>query len=280
MIVWIASFPKSGNTWLRMFLKSYFLRENETFSLKNSKNDSFTVKNFPNEKMLDEFKIDYTKFENIAKNWNSLQAYINLNNQTNFLKTHSAMCTIGPYQFTNAEYTKGAIYLIRDPRDVLVSYSHHLGLDYEKTYNLISAKYHFEYPNSKIKDGIQYKRALIGNWADHYNSWKNYKFTKILVIKYEDMISNKYNTFLKILEYLKKIDSFKIDEHRIENALKQTEFNELKNLEKKFGFNEKQKGSFFFRVGKMNEWKKHLSKDIVNKIEKNFEKEMKELGYL
>ena len=101
--------------------------------------------------MLDDFKIDYTKFENIAKNWGSLQSYINLNSQTNYLKTHSAMCTIGPYKFTNAEHTKGGIYLIRDPRDVLVSYSHHLGLDYEKTYELISGKYHFEYPNSKIK---------------------------------------------------------------------------------------------------------------------------------
>jgi len=280
MIVWIASFPKSGNTWLRMFLKSYFLKENETFSLDNSKNDSFKVNNFPNEKMLDDFKIDYTKFENIAKNWGSLQSYINLNSQTNYLKTHSAMCTIGPYKFTNAEHTKGGIYLIRDPRDVLVSYSHHLGLDYEKTYELISGKYHFEYPNSKIKDGIQYKRALIGNWSDHYNSWKSYKFTKILIIKYEDMINDKYNTFLKILEYLKKIDSFKIDENKIKNSLKQTEFSELKNLEKKFGFIEKQKGDFFFRVGKMNEWKKHLPKEIANKIEKNFEKEMKELGYL
>tara|TARA_B100000579_G_C22632088_1_gene757123 strand:+ start:1 stop:792 length:792 start_codon:yes stop_codon:yes gene_type:complete len=263
-----------------MFLKSYFLKENETFSLENSKNDSFLVNYFPNEEMLKKFKIDYSKFENIVKNWGTLQSYINLNNKTNYLKTHSAMCTIGPYTYTNKEYTKGAIYLVRDPRDVLVSYSHHLGLDYKKTYELISGTYHFEYPNSKFKDGMKYKKGLIGKWSDHYNSWKNYKFSKVLIIRYEDMINDKYNTFLKILEYLNEIDDVKIKKHKIENALKQTEFNELRKLEEKFGFIEKQKGDFFFRVGKMNEWKKHLTKEIINKIEKDFEKEMKELGYL
>ena len=280
MIVWIASFPKSGNTWLRMFLKSYFLKDNEVFSLDNKKNDSFTVNYFPNEKMLDELKIDYFKFENIVKSWGTLQSYINLNNKTNYLKTHSAMCTIGPYKYTNSEYTKGAIYIIRDPRDVLVSYSHHLGLDHEKTFELMSDTYHYENAGSKIKHNKYYKRGLIGKWSDHYNSWKNYKFSKILIIKYEDMISDKYNTFLKILEYLSEIDGVKIKKHKIENALKQTEFDELKKLEQKYGFAEKLEGETFFRVGKMNEWKNHLNNSIVDKIEKNFENEMKELNYL
>lgn len=280
MIVWIASFPKSGNTWLRMFLKSYFLKENEIFALENSKTDSFKVEIFPHEKLLQKFKIDYSKFENIVKNWETMQSYINLNNQTNYLKTHNALCTIGPYKFTSSEYTKGAIYIVRDPRDVLISYSHQLGLNHEKTYDLLSGTYHFEYPNSKTNHEMQYKKTLIGKWSDHYNSWKTCKLFKILIIKYEDMISDNYNTFLKILEYLKEIDSVKIDTIKIENALKQTKFNELKKLEEKYGFNEKQKGDFFFRVGKMNEWKNQLSKNIVDKIERNFEKEMKELGYL
>jgi len=280
MIIWIASFPKSGNTWLRMFLKSYFLKENEIFSLETSKKDTFLVKNFPDEKMLDQFNIDYSKFENIVKNWGNLQSYINLNNQTNYLKTHHAMCTIGPYKFTSNKYTKGAIYIVRDPRDVLVSYSHHLGLEYEETYKLISGTYHFEYPNSKIKQHMQYKQGLIGKWSDHYNSWKTCNLFKILIIKYEDMIDDNYNTFLKVLEYLKEINSVGINTIKIQSALKQTKFNELKKLEKKYGFNEKQKGDFFFRVGKKNEWKNQLSKNIVDKIERIFEKEMKELGYL
>ena len=186
----------------------------------------------------------------------------------------------GIYEYTNNEYTKGAIYIVRDPRDVLISYSHHLALNYEKTFELMSGTYHYEHADSKIKNDMHYKRGLIGNWSDHYNSWKNYKFSKILIIKYEDMLNNKYDTFLKILEYLKEIAGVKIEKNKIENALKQTQFNKLKKLEEKYGFTEKLEGESFFRVGKMNEWKNHLDKEITKKIEKKFEREMKELGYL
>ena len=66
--------------------------------------------------------IEDEKFEEIVKNWETLQDYINLNKQTNFVKTHNAMCTVGSYKFTTSKNTIGAIYLIRDPRDVLVSH--------------------------------------------------------------------------------------------------------------------------------------------------------------
>ena len=123
MIVWLASYPKSGNTWLRMFLKSYFLKSNEKFSLGGSILDSFKAQGFPDQKMLDHLKVDYLKFEEIVKNWETMQDYINLNNRTNYVKTHNAMCTVGSYKFTTSKNTKGVIYIVRDPRDVLVSLS-------------------------------------------------------------------------------------------------------------------------------------------------------------
>ena len=67
MIIWLASYPKSGNTWLRMFLKSYFLKPNEKFSLDRSINDTFKPQTFPDQKILDHLKIDYNKFSE-AKN--------------------------------------------------------------------------------------------------------------------------------------------------------------------------------------------------------------------
>ena len=121
MIIWLASYPKSGNTWLRMFLKSYFLKSDEKFTLDGSILDSFKPQGFPEQKILDHLKIDYSKFEEIAKNWEAMQDYINLNKRTNFIKTHNAMCTVGTHKFTSLRNTKGAIYLVRDPRDVLVS---------------------------------------------------------------------------------------------------------------------------------------------------------------
>ncbi len=277
MIIWLASYPKSGNTWLRMFLKSYYQKPNEKFSLDGSVLDSFQPQGFPEQKLLDHLKVDYSKFEEIVKNWETMQDYINLNKKTNFVKTHNAMCTVGSHQFTSLRNTKGAIYLVRDPRDVLVSLSHHMGLNYEKTFEHLSSSYNFEYPSSGNK---RYKKSLMGTWSDHYNSWKNYKSCKILIIRYEDMVRNEINTFTKVMNYLGEIDDAELNDEKIKKALKQTQFNELQKMEKKYGFKEKGKGELFFRKGKIGTWKGEVSSNLINKIEKFFKNEMEELGYL
>jgi len=279
MIIWLASYPKSGNTWLRMFLKSYFLKSDSKFELNTKLDDDFKSNGFPDYKDLDHLKIDYNKWSEIVKNWETLQDYINLNNRTNFLKTHSSMCTIQSYKFTTNKNTKGGIYLVRDPRDVLVSYAHHIGEDYEETFDLMTSSENYEMYPLPLKN-IKFKKSLLGSWADHYNSWKSYKSSKILTIKYEDMVSNKYDTFHKILSYLNEIDNTEINSEQLIKALKQTEFQELQKMEKQDGFREKLKSDLFFRKGKTGEWKKELPRDLIGKIEKLFHKEMVELGYL
>ena len=277
MIIWLASYPKSGNTWLRMFLKSYFLKPGEKFGLENSRLDNFKAQGFPDQEILDHLRVDYNKFEEIVKNWEAMQDYINLNNKTNYVKTHNAMVTVGSYKFTTTRNTKGIIYIVRDPRDVLVSLSHHMGIDYEKTFEHLSSSYNFEYPSSGDK---RYKKTLMGAWSDHYKSWKNFKSCKTLVVKYEDMVLDEYNTFKKIIKYLTEVDGAEYKEEKLIKALKQTQFDELQKMEKNEGFSEKGKGELFFRKGKIGEWEKDLSVNLIKKIEKMFSKEMIELGYL
>ena len=277
MIIWLASYPKSGNTWMRMFLKSYFMKSDEKFSLEGSILDNFKSQSFPDQALLERLKVDYYKFEEIVKNWETMQDYINLNKKTNFVKTHSAMCTIGSYKFTSLRNTKGGIYMVRDPRDVIVSLSDHMGLDYEQTYHHMSSSYNYEYPSSGDK---RYEISLMGTWADHYKSWKNYKSCKILIIKYEDMVLDELNTFTKVLNYLNEIDGVEFNNSKLTKALKQTQFKELQKLEKFEGFSEKGKGKLFFRKGKIGGWKDEVSSKTINKIEKLFKSEMEELGYL
>ncbi len=277
MIIWLASYPKSGNTWLRMFLKSYFLKANEKFSLNNSILDTFKAQGFPDQETLDHLKVDYNKFEEIAKNWEAMQDYINLNNRTNYIKTHSAMCAVSSYKFTSLRNTKGGIYMVRDPRDVIVSLSDHMGLDHEQTFRHMSSSLNFEYPLFGDK---RYEKSLMGTWSDHYKSWKNYKSCKILIIKYEDMVLDELNTFKKVINYLREIDDIEFDNHKFTKALKQTQFKELQKLEKTEGFSEKGKGKLFFRKGKVSTWQDEVPTKIINNIEKLFKNEMEELGYL
>ena len=85
MITWIASYPKSGNTWMKLFLKCYFNGSSNNFSINNRKGDIFTIETFPMVNKFKEMNINFLNFEDIAKNWIDMQTLINLNNKTNYL---------------------------------------------------------------------------------------------------------------------------------------------------------------------------------------------------
>jgi len=277
MIIWLASYPKSGNTWIRYFLKSYFNSSDKNFSLDAKNNDDFYSTSFPNIFLLNDMKIDYFNFGNIIKNWIPMQDFINLNNQTNFLKTHNAMCTINNYHFTNISNTLGAIYIVRDPRSIVASFADHFQISHKETVENMFSSEHGETP---IINGKSYYQSIMGTWSDHYNSWKTYKGRKVIIIKYEDLRSKTYETFSKIIKYLNEINGTIFDEKKIKLSIEQTSFKNLRTLEEKDGFIERGKGDFFFRKGKIDSWKQELSLDLIKKIEIKFRKEMLELGYI
>ena len=129
---------------------------------------------------------------------------------------------------------------------------------------------------------------IMGNWSENYLSWQILKhYNKYLLVKYEDLILNREKTFLKILKFIYTLRqlNLKIDQTKINNVLNTTSFDYLKNLEKKDGFTESMtdkngKKIPFFDIGIKRNWSKDLNKNFILQIEKNFEKEMKELNYL
>ena len=277
MIIWIASYPKSGNTWVRYFLKSYSEQKDKKLSLKSTKNDNFFTLNFPNLSLLKELGIEYKNFPNIVKNWIQMQDFINLNGSVNYYKTHNAMCTINNYPFTNKENTLGGIYLVRDPRDVLISYSNHLALAHKETMIRMFDSKNGEYQPTENEI---YNSTITGSWSDNYNSWKNYNSREILIIRYEDLVLDTFKTFSKIIKYLSGLTDFEFDEEKIKYSIEKTNFNNLKQLEEKEGFKEKGKGKVFFRSGRVGDWEKKLDRSIAEEVEKKFKKEMSELNYI
>jgi len=131
-------------------------------------------------------------------------------------------------------------------------------------------------------------RTHIASWSSHYQTWKEFKSQrKYLLVKYEDLISDKKNTFLKILEFIYKLNktNFTVDENKLNNVIETTSFENMQSLEKKFGFAESvvdKEGNpiKFFYLGSKNKWENLLDNDIQEKIEQAFRKEMEELGYL
>ena len=284
MIIWIASYPKSGNTWIRSLLGSYFFTKDGIFNFDVLKSIEQFTPHIP-DSILDE-KIHYQS--KVSKSWIISQKKINEDNKIHFLKTHNAMCAINGNSFTDKFNTLAAIYVVRDPRNVLTSISHHYEINQNESLEFLTNKRKIIYP---IKPGSKNKSNendfnFLSDWSTHYNSWKNIGFCPIKIIKYEDIILKNKKTFISILNFLSKFMKSNINEEKLKNALQSTSFDKLSSLEKKIGFDESvyskntQKKIKFFNLGKKNKWKKMLDKNIAKNIKKTFSKEMNELGYL
>ena len=276
MIIWIASYPKSGNTWIRSFLSSYIYTNNGTFNF----NLLNKIDQFPLLKYYNKINLYPKNLSEAAQDWVTAQQVINLDNKIHFMKTHNAMCTINGNPFTNKENSLGAIYIVRDPRDILISYSNFLNMNYSETLNELTRNNNTSFLNDTV-DTKNIVGSLIGSWSENFNSWEKYNLTKKIIIRYEDLISNPYETFLKIITYLNNLYGLEINKKKIQMSIESTQFVNLQNLEKRNMFFEKSKNTkVFFREGKIKQWEKKLDIKIINKIKEKFSKEMIKLGYL
>lgn len=285
MIIWLASYPKSGNTYLRALLAAYFFTKEGNFDFDKLK----FIKFFPHINLFKNLGIDITDENEVLKNYIKAQEMINKQYKKSilFVKTHSTFQSINGNQFTNLDNTIGAIYIVRDPRNVITSYSNHYQTSIEESANDM-------FTNTYLKGMVDYNRfqnhvlTHLGTWADNYNSWKHLnKFNKYLLIKYEDIVSKPDVIFQDVLKFIAKISNtnLKINKKKMENAINTTTFENLKQMEEKNGFIEavKRKDNnniTFFKQGSNRDWKKLLTNELKNKIEKSFKAEMKELGYL
>ena len=279
MILWLASYPKSGNTLLRSFLSTYFFSKDGNFNFDLLRN----IKQYPNNKLFLELGVDISNRHEIAKNHLNAQKLINQNKKSfQFWKTHSSFVKMDGYSFTDLNNTLGVIYIVRDPRDVVISYSHHNNQTIEQTLKMINQNYIL---GAEIKDSIP---VYLGSWSYNYNSWKVFKnINKYLLIKYEELVLNDEKYFEKILLFIKNISKmdFDISEKKIKKVLEEIKFEKLKKLEKEKGFHESKKDDKgntinFFRSGKTKQWKNNLDLKTKNMIEEVCQKEMEELGYI
>ena len=278
MIIWIASYPKSGNTWLRSIITSLLYTTDGIFDFKLIKK----IKQFPTRDQFQDFTKNFNDINEISKFWLLAQDKINLTEEIKFFKTHNLNCAVNKNSFTNKSHTLGTIYVVRDPRNLVNSIKNHYnkGNDEEAKNFLISKKILSRVP----KDNEADIATLLGSWSDHYNFWTK-RNSNLLLIKYEDLILDTKKELERIIIYLKKFMTVEINPEKIKNILNTTSFDHLKDLENKGLFNEnvydsKKNKIRFFNKGPSNDWTKVLDKKIQDDLEKIFYKEMKELGYI
>ena len=283
MIIWLASYPKSGNTYVRAFLSAYYFSENGEFDF----SQIARIDQFPHEKF---FKEKVINISEASKQWVPVQREINKDKKIRFFKTHSFLGNYQGNQFTSPETTLGAIYIVRDPRNVLSSLKNHYSFDDNNALKMIKDKTRSLMSNNGSHASLTY----ISSWSENYLSWlRNNQFRR-LFIKYEDLVTNKYETFRDIIVFtntlMNKVEG--VNKSKLQKAIETTNFDVLKKKEVSETFDGSESSfknwrkfhsenkNLFFNLGPDNNWKNILKTDVSKEIEISFEKEMIKLGYL
>ena len=284
MIFWLASYPKSGNTWLRTLISSYYYSKDGIYT----DNIIKKIGQFPEKRHFTEFEYDQNIVTDTTRFWLQAQKNINKDKQLRFFKTHNAFGALNNQSFTNKENSIGCIYIVRDPRNVITSLKNHYEMNDEQALKWMTNEKQFIYDVQNLeKDGYS-DFQFISSWVTNYKSWIVQKQIPFKLIRYESLLNETYAVFKDIIEFINKTSGInkKIDKERLKNSVQSTSFNKLKDNEKKHDFSEailskktNEKIPFFF-LGPENDWKKILTEDMKIKLSKIYENNLKELSYL
>ena len=277
-IIWISSYPKSGNTFLRAMLSAFFYSEDGIFKQDYLKNIAEFPRDFFDLKSSNNFLNEIKEYEKIQKKIS------NTDKEVVFLKTHLANLTINKiFPTINQDYSMCSIYIIRDPRNVILSLKNHYNLNIKECLNfLMNDKNFICMKNKDLSKGY----TLILDWASNYLSWKNQKNINTIFIKFEDLVLDQEKTFIYILNKLKKFMNLNIDKKKIQNVVKTTNFKYLRQLEEKEGFIENKimgiqgNKNYFFNKGIEQNFNKDLDPAITEEIKKKYKNLLLELNYL
>ncbi len=277
MILWIASYPKSGNTYLRSFIAAYYFSKKGKFEFDLLLN----ILQFPSVKFV---KKNINSELEAAESWIFNQQQFFSGNEIHFVKTHSTLNKFKGNNFTTNNQTLGAIYIVRDPRNLITSLTHHYSLGYDEAFSKLTDENATLLEKSSDNDHSNF--TYLGSWSSHYKSWKNTKDFKTLFIRYEDLENDKFNTFLRIVNFINKLkkSNFAVNQKKLVNAINSTNFSNLRNKEASQGFSESVYSNFgkkkrFFNLGFNNRWQKILPKNILLKLNNTFQYDLNDLGY-
>ena len=285
MIIWLASYPKNGNTWLRSLISAYYYTKDGIFL---GDNHLKNVEQFPVKKYLESFDYDLSIPGDTSRLWVLAQEKINEDRKIKFFKTHNALVKLGNYDFTNRANSLGGIYIVRDPRNVITSLKNHYQLNDEQALDWITSEKKFIYNVQNFEEDGYSDFQFISSWSTNYKSWKVQKKVPIKIIKYEELLNSTYIVFSDVLRFIYKLtnNNEKLNKDKIKKTLQSTSFDMLKKNEKENGFSEavtkredRSKKVPFFNLGPKNDWKKLLNEKIIEKTENVFEKYLKELNY-
>jgi hypothetical protein len=274
-IVWLASYPKSGNTWFRAFLTALLNPELQEVNI----NDLVQTTIASSRQLFDELsgvessdltadEIDYLRPQIYLQNAIESKEIV-------YHKIHDSWQVLpGGSALFPSDITKGVLYFIRNPLDVVISFSNHLNISIDRTIEIMNnPNYAFCDIDSKLPFQL---RQRLNTWSGHVISWTETSGLPVRVIRYEDMLTDTLEVFSRAVAFI-GLEPTKED---IKRAIALSSFEQLKKQEESKGFTEKStKSERFFRKGLSGEWKTTLKAEQTHRIREVHGSTMLKFGY-
>ncbi|OGT36453.1 MAG: hypothetical protein A3F11_11720 [Gammaproteobacteria bacterium RIFCSPHIGHO2_12_FULL_37_14] len=274
-IYWLASYPKSGNTWFRIFLANLLNQSDETVDL-----NAINIGTIASAREWIEYALG---FESAHLSHNELDALRPLiyewygdTEKVSYHKIHDAYTYLENQQpIIPAANCLGVIYFIRNPLDVAISFANHLSCSIDIAIDQMGNE-NYAFCSGRFRQFNQLQQKLL-SWSGHVNSWMKANEINILVLRYEDMKLNSKETFTRAVQFLQLTAT--ADE--IERALSHSHIEKLQQFEKQAYFSEKPlKTQYFFRKGVVGDWRETLTQIQIKRIIHDHGETMRNFGYL
>jgi Sulfotransferase domain len=276
-IVWIASYPKSGNTWVRAFLHNLArLQKGEageqdinemarfsTWDLDKRRYGEFL--GFEPDNAIHRREIAATRHAVHRQIVDTTQGLI-------FIKTHNSLVMDRGHSTVNFDVTAGAIYVVRNPLDVAISYAHHSGASIDDAIHRLAMRD----VETSGSDSAVYE--VHGSWSQHVWSWTRSPHRALYIVRYEDMLADPDTAFAAVARHL----LLEPTRRQLAKAIERSSFTRLQAQEKNYGFRERPPAADqnFFREGRAGQWKEILTPQQVDRVIRDHGEQMRRLGYL
>lgn len=270
-IVWLASYPKSGNTWLRVFIANYLANSTTPVSI-NQVHELGT-----GDALIEHYRAVAGLGLNVADVASTmrlrskvLQGIVSNGADVNLVKTHNIRTVAWDVELIPPQYTRSAIYVMRSPLDMVLSYARHYDLSHEKAAEAIC------HPSNGLAADRRGVGQLLCSWGEHVACWTQSAPYPLLVLRYEDLLSQPEHEFARVIEHF----GMQVDTERLKRSIQHSSFDQLQQQEKKQGFIERREGDYaFFGSGQSGVWRDELAPDLVKYIRQRNKRMMKKYGY-
>lgn len=271
-IVWMASYPKSGNTWTRIFLANYMANAQQPVPINQAHRVAMGDAAAKAYSMVAGRAIDTQDVDLTLKlRPGVLRGIVANNADVNLVKSHSARIVARGITIIPDDVTRSAIYIMRNPLDMVLSYARHYGVSHEKACEAVSHVDNVNLPTEKLV------AEFVSSWSENVRSWTAPAPYPVLVLRYEDLLTDPHAHFAKVVEHV----GLPVQQDRLDRAIRFSSFEELTRQEETSGFVERSTQSErFFAKGKSDQWKTDLAPRLIKQMKQAHRKMMKLHGYL